>query len=87
MYPFKIQTYDPELQRVLRILGARRAAKIPNRSLSIRLGIELSEIRQDVFVGSENGRFTRSFIALSPGVELDIKEHNNRLDAIFKKIF
>jgi hypothetical protein len=86
MYPFKVQTFDPELQRVLRILGDRRAARMPNRAISIRLGVELSEIRSDIFIGFDK-KFTRSFIALSPGVDLDIQEHNNYLDAIFKKIF
>lgn len=86
MYPYKIQTCDPDLQQILKILGTRRAAKVPNRAISIKLGIELSDIRQDIFMGSDE-KFTRSFIALSPGVECDIQEHDKRLDAIFKKIF
>jgi hypothetical protein len=86
MYPYKLNVSDQDLQKVLRMLSSKRAAKIPDRTTSIKLGIHLCDIRQDIYMGSDE-KYARSFIALAPEIELSIDEHGKRLDAIFKRIF
>lgn len=86
MYPYKIRIDDSDLQKIIRILSNKRVAKVPDRTTSIKLGLKLLDIRQDIYMGFDE-KYARSFIGLAPEIECDIEEHGKRLDAIFKRIF
>lgn len=86
LYPFKIRVMDPDLEAVLKLLAARRAVKLPDRTMAIKIGCKLKPIRQDIFMGFDRRGFG-SFVSLSPEIDLEIIKENDRVFAIFKSTF
>jgi len=86
MYPYTLRTSDPDIQNILKLLSVNRVAKVPSKTTSIKLGMELRDIRDDIYMGSDR-KLDRAFIALAPELELCIEEHGTRIDAIFKRLF
>ena len=86
IYPFKIRIKDPILANTFKMLSQKRAVKIPNKQIAIRIGKKLKPVRRDIFLGFDN-RYYRSFLALPPNFDMDFTVNGEVYDFIIKPIF
>ena len=85
-YPFHVRIYDPDLCNVLKIMSKKRVVKIPEKDIARRISRKLKPIREDIYIGNDRG-YGRSFIGISPDIDIDFEEFERYSDFIFKTLF